>query len=74
MLHNSVLLYFNPISGGGMFNPPPPPTVNHPYDPQNGLQTPQNHCEKNKKIVFAYQIGHIEIGKVTKFWGVWRPF
>ena len=31
------------------------------------LLNAQNHCEKQKKC-FAFQIGHIEIGKVTKFW------
>ena len=30
--------------------------------------------EKPKKKIFAFQIGHIEIGKVTKFGVVWRPF
>ena len=27
---------------------------------------------KNQTKFFAYQIGHIEIGKVTKFGGVWE--
>ena len=38
------------------------------------LLNTQNHCEKPKNIFFAFQIGHIEIGKVTKFGDVWRPF
>ena len=33
----------------------------------------QNHCEKTN-FFFAFQIGHIEIGKVTKFGVIWRPF
>ena len=39
------------FSGGGV--------QHHP------LLNTQNHCEKTKKI--AFQIGHKEIGKVTKF-------
>ena len=37
------------------------------------LLTTENHCEKPKKI-FDFQIGHIEIGKVTKFGVIWRLF
>ena len=34
----------------------------------------QNITVKNqKKKIFAFQIGHIEIEKVTKFGGIWRP-
>ena len=29
---------------------------------------------KNQKKNFAFQIGHMEIGIVTKFGGVWSPF
>ena len=35
------------------------------------LLNTQNHCEKT---FFAFQIGHIEIVKVTKFGLIWRPF
>ena len=37
------------------------------------LLNTQNHCEK--PIFFPFQIGHIEIGKVTQFGfgGIWRP-
>ena len=38
------------------------------------LLNTQNHCEKRRKKIGAFQIGHIEIEKVTKFGGIWRPF
>ena len=39
----------------------------------NPLLSTQNYCEK-PKMFFALQIVNIEIGKVTKFGDVWRPF
>ena len=32
----------NPIRDRGVFNPPPPPTINQPYDPKYGLQMTLN--------------------------------
>ena len=54
-----------PFFGRGGRKRPPPTGV--------GLTKQQKHCEKPKKI-FAFQIGHFEIGKVTKFEGVLRLF
>ena len=57
---NQVLTLFAVgLSGGGMFTTP--------------LLNTQNHCEK-PPIIFPFQIGHIEIRKVIKFWGILRPF
>ena len=42
-------------------------------DPHHPLLNTQNHCEK-LKFFFAFQIGHVKIGKVTKFGGIWRLF
>ena len=41
----------------------PPPPSKH-----------QKSLWKTKNFFFAFQIGHIEIGKVTKFGVIWRPF
>ena len=38
------------------------------------LRNTENRCEKPKILFFCFQTGHIEIGKITKFGGVWRPF